>query len=62
MEEGIHRELQQRLALYSIGFSATKSGIEIRVLKKLFSEDDARMFLALSHRPEETATLGLTAK
>jgi ferredoxin len=57
MAEDIYRELQQRLDMYSIGFPATGSGIEIRILKKLFSEDDADMFLSLSHRLEEPDSL-----
>jgi len=39
--------------MYSLGFPATKSNIEIRILKKLFSEDDARLFMAMSPRLEE---------
>jgi Na+-translocating ferredoxin:NAD+ oxidoreductase subunit B len=57
VEEGIYRELQQRLDMYSIGFPATESGIEIKILKELFSVDDAGMFLTLSHRLEEAASL-----
>ncbi len=48
MSDQIYRELQQRLDTYSLGFPATASGIEIRILQRLFSEEDAKMFLALS--------------
>ena len=48
MSDQPYRELQQRLDTYSLGFPATDSGIEIRMLKRLFSEEDAKMFLALS--------------
>ncbi|MDI6796926.1 MAG: 4Fe-4S binding protein [Desulfatibacillaceae bacterium] len=48
MAQDIYRELQERLDKYSIGFPATQSGIEIELLKELFSQEDARMFLALS--------------
>jgi Na+-translocating ferredoxin:NAD+ oxidoreductase subunit B len=48
MSKDIFRQLQQRLDSYSVGFPATKSGVEIEILKKLFSEDDAELFLALS--------------
>jgi Na+-translocating ferredoxin:NAD+ oxidoreductase subunit B len=54
----IYRELQQRLDSYSVGFPATESGVEIAILKKLFSPDDAELFLALSptlEKPEEIA-------
>jgi len=48
MTEGIYRDLQQRLDKYSVGFPATDSGIEITILKSMFSEEDAKMFLALT--------------
>lgn len=50
MSENMYRQLQQRLDLYSMGFPATESGIELKVLKYLFSEDDAKMFLSLTHK------------
>jgi Na+-translocating ferredoxin:NAD+ oxidoreductase subunit B len=48
MTEDIYRNLQQRLDQYSMGFPATESGIEIKILKSLFSEADAVMFLSLT--------------
>jgi len=48
MTNNIYRELQERLDKYSVGFPATDSGIEITILKRLFSEKDAQMFLDLS--------------
>ena len=58
MSENIYRKLQQRLDKYSLGFPATESGVEIKILKELFSEADAEMFLALSpvlETPESVA-------
>ena len=52
MTEDIFRRLQQRLDQFSMGFPATDSGIEIKILKYLFTEDDAKMFLAMSHSLE----------
>ena len=52
MSETIHRKLQQRLDTYSLGFPATKSGVEIKILKELFTEEDAAVFLALTPRLE----------
>lgn len=48
MEENLYRELQERLDQYSVGFPRTESGVEIEILKKLFSEEDAKVFLKLS--------------
>jgi ferredoxin len=58
MAEPIFRELQQKLDLYSLGFPATSSGVEIKILEKLFSLSDAELFLKLSPKlelPEEIA-------
>lgn len=65
MNENIYRRLQEKLDSYSVGFPATKSGVEIEILKKLFSEEDAGIFLSLSptlEKPEDIAgRLGLPA-
>jgi len=53
MTQSIFRQLQERLDMYSMGFPATTSGIEIQILKYLFSDNDAEMFLALSPSLEE---------
>jgi len=56
MTKDIYRRLQEQLDGYSVGFPATESGVEIEILKKLFSEEDAEIFSALSpalEKPEE---------
>ncbi len=58
MTNDIYRELQRRLDKYSLGFPETETGVEIKILKKLFSQDDADLFLALSpilEKPEAIA-------
>ena len=58
MADDIFRELQKRLDGYSLGFPATDSGIEIEILKELFTEEDVAMFLNLSQKletPEDVA-------
>lgn len=49
----IYTKLRERLDTYSFGFPATKSGVEMAILKKLFSEADAELFLSLSQKLEE---------
>jgi len=44
MPENIFRKVQEQLDQYSIGFPATESGVEIEILKELFSEEDAALF------------------
>ncbi len=48
MTEPIYRQLQKRLDLYSMGFPKAGSGIELDILKYLFNEGEASLFLALS--------------
>jgi len=48
----IYRKLQQRMDQYFLGFPATESGVELRVLEKLFSEEDAEVFLAMTLQAE----------
>jgi len=57
MSEELYRQLQGRLDSYSLGFPATETGIEIAILKKLFSQQDAQMFLCLSPGLEDPASL-----
>ena len=57
MSEQLFRELQQRLDTYSLGFPATESGIEIKILKHLFSVDDVKMFLTLTPMMEPAAAV-----
>ncbi len=41
MSKDVYRRLQEQLDQYSIGFPATDSGIEIKLLKRLFTEEEA---------------------
>jgi Na+-translocating ferredoxin:NAD+ oxidoreductase subunit B len=53
MRSNTFKQLQERLNFYSIGFPETATGVEIKILKELFTEADAGMFLSLSHRLEK---------
>jgi electron transport complex protein RnfB len=48
MTKDIYRSLQERLDLYSMGFPKAESGIDIKILKYLFNEEEANLSLALS--------------
>jgi Na+-translocating ferredoxin:NAD+ oxidoreductase subunit B len=64
MEEGLYRRLQKQLDTYSLGFPATGSGIEIEILKDLFTDEEAGLFTNMTPQletPESVAgRLGLT--
>jgi ferredoxin len=54
----VFRTLQQQLDRYSIGFPETESGIELDILKHLFSEEDAALAVQMSpalETPEKVA-------
>jgi len=58
MSEDIFRQLQEQLDQYSIGFPATESGVEMEILKRLFTEEDAWLYLHMSmmlETPESVA-------
>ena len=57
MKTDIYRQLQKQLDQYSMGFPATESRIELKILKYLFSEADAAMFTALTPRLEIAQTV-----
>ncbi|MBT3256755.1 MAG: 4Fe-4S binding protein [Deltaproteobacteria bacterium] len=58
MPENIFRQLQEQLDQYSLGYPATESGVEIEILKLLFNEEEAVMYLHMSmmlETPESVA-------
>ncbi|MBI2219992.1 MAG: 4Fe-4S binding protein [Acidobacteria bacterium] len=50
--EDVFRRLQQHLDRMPVGFPATKSGVEIRILQRLFTVEEAGIALELSAVPE----------
>lgn len=47
----IYRELQKHLDKMPVGYPATESGVEIRILKHLFSPEQAELALYLTYQP-----------
>ena len=63
MESGtLYRQLQQHLDRMPIGFPATESGVEIRILRQLFTPEEAELTLEASAIPEPAATIHRRAK
>ena len=58
----IYRRLQQHLDSQAVGFPAVKSGADIRLLKRLFTPDEAKLALHLSYRPFPTSAVAQSAK
>ena len=51
-DEKIYKDLQQHLDSQAVGFPATRSGVEIRVLKHIFSPRQAKIAACLNFKPE----------
>ena len=48
MSDDVFRRLQEQLDQYSVGFPVAESGVEIKILKRLFFEEEASMYLNMS--------------
>jgi Na+-translocating ferredoxin:NAD+ oxidoreductase subunit B len=56
-EKGIYRKLQEAVDELSYGFPATRSGVEIEILKFLFNEEEANIYLNMGTIPETPETI-----
>jgi electron transport complex protein RnfB len=56
-DDDLYRQLQRHLDRMPVPFPATESGVEISLLKRLFTPEDARVALALSMLPERVSTI-----
>ena len=61
-EDEVYRELQQHLDSQAVAFPAAKSGAEIRLLKRLFTPDEARLAMYLSYKPRSVKQIYDTVK
>jgi ferredoxin len=60
-EDRIYRQLQRHLDRQAVGFPATRSGADVRFLKRLFTPDEARLALHMSYKPTTTADIARSA-
>ena len=56
-EDKVYRELQEHLDKQAVGFPATESGVEIRILKELFNPEQASLALHLSYEPRSASDI-----
>ena len=56
-EDKIYRDLQRHLDSLPIGYPATKSGVEVRILRALFTLEEAEIATKLSLTPERLDTI-----
>jgi Pyruvate/2-oxoacid:ferredoxin oxidoreductase delta subunit len=57
MLDTAYHELRRYLDQFPLGFPETKSGVEIEILKRLFTEEEARLTVTLLPFPEEVARI-----
>jgi len=57
IDSTVYRKLQQKLDKLPIAFPATESGVEIRILKHLFTPEQAQIALSMSFIPEPAAVI-----
>jgi len=50
-DKDIYRKLQQYFDTFPVGYPSTKSGVEIRILKRLFTPEEAKIALNLNFSP-----------
>lgn len=57
MGADIYQRLREQMDQYSTGFPASESGVEIKILEKIYTESDAEMYLELSMLLESPESL-----
>jgi NAD-dependent dihydropyrimidine dehydrogenase PreA subunit len=62
METELYQRLARHLDNLPGGFPATDSGVELRILRRLFTPEDAEIALALTLLPEEARVIARRAK
>jgi len=48
-EEGVYKRLRKHLDAMPVGFPATRSGVELRILRHLFTPNEARVAMHMTH-------------
>lgn len=57
MDEDVYEKLAQKLGSFPSGFPRTESGIEIRLLKKIFLPEEAALMIEMMPMPETAAQI-----
>jgi Na+-translocating ferredoxin:NAD+ oxidoreductase subunit B len=50
--DDVYRRLQKHLDEHPVGFPSTRSGADVRLLKRLFTPEEAKLALFLTYRPQ----------
>ncbi|MDA8433560.1 MAG: 4Fe-4S binding protein [Nitrospiraceae bacterium] len=58
----IYRDLQRHLDNQAVGYPATKSGAEMRILKRFFTPEEARLTMHLTYKPASVGSISDSAR
>ncbi|OPX96088.1 MAG: Ferredoxin-1 [Syntrophorhabdus sp. PtaB.Bin006] len=61
-KEQVYRDLQKHLDKQAVGYPSTKTGAEIRLLKRFFTPDEALLAIHLNYKPKVVEEIYETAK
>ena len=61
MSEDVYTRLREFMDTLPTGFPATPNGVEIKILKKLFTPEEAELTMKLSKEPEEVREIAAAA-
>ena len=53
----VYKQLAKRLDQLPHGYPATESGVELKILRKIFTPDDAEMALKIKYFPEKVEAI-----
>jgi electron transport complex protein RnfB len=62
MAKDLYKKLAKHLDQMPGGFPATESGVELRILRRLFSEDEAALAMKMSPFPEQAKVIARRAR
>jgi electron transport complex protein RnfB len=62
MAQDLYKKLAKHLDQMPGGFPATESGVELRILRRLFSEDEAALAMKMSPLPEQAKVIARRAR
>ncbi|MFX1499218.1 MAG: 4Fe-4S ferredoxin, partial [Promethearchaeota archaeon] len=57
MSDDVYIKLRAYLDQFPLGYPKTSSGVELKILERLFSEEEAKIAVNLTPIPEEAAKI-----
>ena len=61
-QEKLYRRLRKHLDTMPVGYPSTRSGVELKILKHLFTPDETRVAVHMTHEFDTAVTIGARAR